>query len=70
MSDSIFTTCHRTSPDTSVEEEIFFYLNNLEETRREASLANEAHKKHVKVQYDKSVQPRMFNKGDLVLTYD
>ena len=31
---------------------------------------NEAHKKHVKVQYDKSIQPRVFNEGDLVLTYD
>ena len=31
---------------------------------------NEAHKKHVKVQYDKSIQPRAFNEGDLVLTYD
>ena len=33
-------------------------------------MANEAHKKCVKVQYDKSVQPRVFNEGDLVLTYD
>ena len=31
---------------------------------------NEAHKKHIKVQYDKSIQPRAFNEGDLVLTYD
>ena len=33
-------------------------------------MANEEHKKHVKVQYDKSVQPHAFNEGDLVLTYD
>ena len=33
-------------------------------------MANEAHKKRVKAQYDKSVQPHAFNKGDLVLTYD
>ena len=57
-------------PNTSTEEEIFLYLNNLEETRRDVTLVNEAHKKHVKVQYDKSVQPRVFNEGDLVLTYD
>ena len=57
-------------PDTSVEEAIFLYLNNLDETRRDASLANEAHKKCVKAQYDKSVQRRVFNEGDLVLTYD
>ena len=56
--------------DTSVEEEIFIYLNNLDKTRRDATLANEAHKKHVKAQYDKSFQPHAFNEGDLVLTYD
>ena len=57
-------------PDTSAEEERFLYLNNLDETRRDVSLANEAHKKCVKVQYDKSIQPRVFNKGDLLLTYN
>ena len=57
-------------PNTSLEEERFLYLNNLDETRRDATLANEAHKKCVKAQYDKFVQPRAFNKGDLVLTYD
>ena len=57
-------------PDTSTEEERFVYLNNLDETRRDAALANEAHKKCVKAQYDKSIQPRVFNEGDLVLTYD
>ena len=45
-------------------------MNNLDETRRDAALANEAHKKRVKAQYDKSVQPCAFNEGDLVLTYD
>ena len=57
-------------PDTSAEEERFLYLNNLDETRRDAALANEAHKKCVKVQYDKSIQTRAFNEGDLVLNYD
>ena len=33
-------------------------------------MANEALKKRVKAQYDKSVQTRAFNEGDLVLTYD
>ena len=33
-------------------------------------MANEAHTKCVKAQYEKSVQPRVFNEGDLVLTYD
>ena len=57
-------------PDTSTEEKRFLYLNNLDETRRDAALANEAHKKRVKAQYDKSVQPHAFNEGDLFLTYD
>ena len=35
--------------DTSTEEEIFLYLNNLDETHRDVALANEAHKKCVKV---------------------
>ena len=45
-------------------------MNNLDKTHRDASLANEAHKKCIKVQYDKSIQPHVFNEGDLVLTYD
>ena len=46
------------------------YLSNLDETQRDVALANEAHKKCVKEQYDKSIQPRVFNEGDLDLTYD
>ena len=46
------------------------YWTNLDENRRDVSLANEAHKKCVKYQYDKYVQPRVFKKGDMVLTYD
>ena len=57
-------------PNTSVEEEWFLYLKNLDENQRDASLANEAHKKCVKAQYDKFVQPCVFNEGDMVLTYD
>ena len=57
-------------PNTSAEEERFLYLTNVDESRRDAALANEAHKKHVKAQYDKSIQSHVFNEGDLVLTYD
>ena len=57
-------------PNTSTEEERFLYQNNLDKTRRDVALANEAHKKCVKAQYDKPVQPRVSNEGDLVLTYD
>ena len=57
-------------PDTSAEEEIFLYLNNLDETQRDVALANEAHKKSIKAQYNKSIQTHVFNEGDMVLTYD
>ena len=57
-------------PNTYTLEEMFLYLTKIDETRQDVSLVNEAHKKRVKVQYDKSVKPRVFNEGDLVLTYD
>ena len=46
------------------------YLNKLDETRRDSSLANESHKQRMKVQYDRIAQPYSFNERDLVLTYD
>ena len=57
-------------PNTAIDEERFLYLNKLDETRRDVSLANEAHKRRMKFQYDRTIQPRSFNEGDLVLTYD
>jgi len=33
-------------------------------------MANEAHKKHIKVRYDQNVRPRTFSEGDLLLVYD
>ena len=56
--------------DTSEEEFNLLNLIHLDETRREAQLAKEAHKKHIKAQYNKNVQPHIFSKGDLVLLYD
>jgi len=55
-------------PGTLLEEAHFLELIQLDETRRDAALANEAHKKRVKV--DKNVKPRVFSEGDLVLLYD
>eukprot|EP00253_Pinus_taeda_P001821 PITA_01821 len=55
---------------TSEEEARFLELIQLDETRRDATSANEAHKKKVKVQFDKHVKPRVFSEGDLVLLYD
>ena len=57
-------------PNTTLEEEWFLYLNKLEKTIRDVSLANEAQKWWMKSQYDRSIQPCSFNEGDLVLTYD
>eukprot|EP00253_Pinus_taeda_P013344 PITA_13344 len=55
---------------TSEEEARFLRLIHLDETRRDAASANEAHKKRVKAQFDKNVKPRVFSEGDLVLLYD
>jgi len=57
-------------PNTSPEEEHLLYLTRLDETRHNATMANEAHKKWVKVQYDKTIKPRVFYEGDMVLVYD
>ena len=35
-------------PNTILEEERFLYLNKLDETRRDATLANEVHKRRIK----------------------
>ena len=56
--------------NTTIEEERFLYLNKLDETRHDATLANEAHKWWMKAQYHRTIQPRSFNEGYLVLTYD
>lgn len=56
--------------NTSLEGERLLYLTRLDETHRHAALANEAHKKRVKVEFDKTVKPRSFSEGDLVLVYD
>ena len=57
-------------PNTSEEEACLLNLIHHDETRREAQLAKKAHKRCIKVQYDKNFQPRIFLEGDLVLIYD
>ena len=57
-------------PETSEEEARFLELIQLDETCRDAALANKAHKKWVKAQFDKNVKPRISSEGDLVLLYD
>jgi hypothetical protein len=56
--------------DTSPLEEWLLYLERLNEQCHDAALANKAHKHKVKCQYDRSVCPRIFFEGDLVLVYD
>eukprot|EP00253_Pinus_taeda_P009516 PITA_09516 len=57
-------------PDTSDEEACFLELIHLDETHREATPTNKAHKKRIKAKYDRNVKPRIFSEGDLVLIYD
>jgi len=57
-------------PDTSDEEARFLELIHIDETCREAALANKAHKKWIRAQYDHNVKPHIFSEGDLVLLYD
>jgi hypothetical protein len=57
-------------PETSPLEEHLLYLEQVNEHRRDVTLANEAHKQKVNCQYDWSVHPRIFSEGNLVLVYD
>ena len=43
-------------------------MNKLDETHRYATLANKVHKRRIKSEYDRSIQPCLLNGGDLVLT--
>ena len=57
-------------PDTSPLEERLVHLEQLDEQCRDALVALEVNKHHVKVQYDKFVHPRRFSEGYLVLLWD
>jgi hypothetical protein len=57
-------------PNTTPLEEHLLYLEQIDEKHCDVALANEAHKKRVKCQYDWSIHPRIFSEGDLVLVYD
>ena len=57
-------------PDTPPLEEHLVHLEQLDEQRQDALVAIEVNKHRVKVQYDKSVYPRRFREGDLVLLWD
>jgi hypothetical protein len=57
-------------PDTSNLEQCLIHLESLDKQCRYTSTTIEANKRRVKVQYDKSVYPRLYAEGDLVLLYD
>jgi len=57
-------------PNSTQLKECLVYLEHLDEQRRDASLANKEHKKHLKSQYDKSVHIRVFSEGEIVFVYD
>ena len=56
--------------DTSKKGACLLNLIRIYETCREAQLANKVHKRRIKAQYDKNVQPHIYLEGDLVLLYD
>ena len=56
-------------PDTKELKERLVNLEHLDEQHRDALTANQAHKNRVKIQYDKSVKPRIFSEGELVLLW-
>ena len=51
-------------------EECLVHLEQLDEQRWDALVALEVNKRCIKVQYDKSVHPRKFSEGDLILLWD
>ena len=57
-------------PETSTLEECLVHLELLDEQHRYALVVLEVNKCHVKVQYDKSIHPRRFSEGKLVLLWD
>jgi hypothetical protein len=57
-------------PDTSNLERRLIHLESLDEQRRDASTTIKEKNRFFKVQYDKSVCPRLYAEDDLVLLYD
>jgi hypothetical protein len=54
-------------PETSLLEECLLYIEQLDEKRHDAPLANKGHKKKINCQYNWFAHPRIFSEGDLVL---
>ena len=54
-------------PDMTKLEERLLHLEHLDEQHRDVLIANQDHKNRFKIQYDKSVKPRIFSEEELVL---
>jgi hypothetical protein len=65
-----FPTAIGLLPDISPIEQHFLKLESLDEDRWSSSQNNEATKKWSKATFDRHVNLRSFNEGDLVLAYD
>ena len=70
MRDSFVEVAVELLPNTSPLEERLVHLEQLDEQRRDALVTLDVNKHRVKAQYDKSVRPRVFSEGDLVLLWD
>jgi hypothetical protein len=57
-------------PDTAPMEQCLLNLESLDEDRRSSLQNNEAAKKQSKATFDRHVNLRSFNEGDLILAYD
>ena len=57
-------------PSSSMEEEVILHMMHLDDTRCDFVMANEAHKKRIKAQYEKIVKPCVSPEGDLILLCD
>ena len=45
-------------------------MSQLDENQHTTAIATKTHAKRMKAQYDRSVTPRNFSEGDLILIYD
>ena len=56
--------------NTTAKEEQFLYLTQLDESRRNVALTNEAHTQCIKAQYDRTIEPWKVEVGNKVLFYN
>ena len=69
MRDSLIETCDRTPLGYQWTWTKTYLPEKLDETHRDVATSNEVHQPWFKAQYDKSIKPKVFSKGDLVLVH-